>query len=51
MIEIAIGPQNTLRVGGVIASTAAAAVRTTGRARRTVASTIACRSAWPAAMS
>ena len=42
MIEMAIGPQKTLRVSGIIASTAAAAVSTTGRERRTVASTIAC---------
>ena len=37
----AIGPQNTLRASGIMASMAANAVRTTGRARRTVLSTIA----------
>ena len=51
MIEMAIGPQNTLRVSGIIASTAAAAVSTTGRDRRTVASTIAAHGAMPRAMS
>ena len=39
MIAIAIGPQNTLRVSGTIASTVAAAVSTTGRVRCTAAST------------
>src|SRR4029453_16019643 len=51
MIEMAIGPQNTLRVSGIIASTAAAAVSTTGRERRTVASTMAVHGAMPRAMS
>ena len=41
MIATAIGPQKTLRDSGIIASTAAAAVRTIGRQRRTAASTIA----------
>ena len=41
MIATAIGPQNTLRDNGIIASTAAAAVSTIGRKRRTAASTIA----------
>src|SRR5207244_8699994 len=51
MIEIAIGPQKTLRVSGIIASTAAAAVSTTGRKRRTVASTMAVQGATPREMS
>ena len=41
MIVIAIGPQNAERDSGIIAKLAASAVRITGRARRTVASTIA----------
>ena len=41
MIATAIGPQNTLRDSGIIASTAAAAVSTIGRKRRTADSTIA----------
>ena len=51
MMAKAIGPQSTLRASGIIASTAAAAVSTMGRKRRTVASRIACHSGWPAAMS
>ena len=51
MMEIAIGPWNTLRVKGIIAKTAAAAVSTTGRDRRTVASTIALQGAVPRTMS
>ena len=42
MIATAIGPKNTLRDSGIIASTAASAVSTIGRKRRTVASMIAC---------
>ena len=38
MIAIAIGPQNTLRVSGTIASTVASAVSTTGRVRWMAAS-------------
>ena len=41
MIATAIGPKNTLRESGSIASTAASAVSTIGRKRRTVASMIA----------
>jgi hypothetical protein len=41
----AIGPQKTLRDSGIIASTAAAAVSTIGRKRRTADSTIASRPA------
>ena len=41
MIATAIGPQNTERDSGIIASTAAAAVSTIGRSRRTADSTIA----------
>ena len=33
MIAMAIGPQKTLRVSGIIASTVAAAVSATGRVR------------------
>src|SRR5438876_9034362 len=51
MIDMAIGPQKTLRVSGIMASTAAAAVSTTGRERRTVASTIALQGAAPRATS
>lgn len=43
MIVTAIGPQKAERDSGIMASTAASAVRITGRARRTVASTIAVR--------
>src|SRR3990167_11338478 len=41
MIATAIGPKNTLRDSGIIASTEASAVSTMGRKRRTVAPTIA----------
>ena len=41
MMVIAIGPQNAERDSGIIARIAASAVSTTGRARRTVASTMA----------
>ena len=51
MIATAIGPKNTLRDSGIIASTAASAVNTIGRKRRTVASIIACHGLSPAAMS
>ena len=51
MIATAIGPQNTLRDSGIIASTAAAAVSTIGRKRRTAASTIAFQAATPRARS
>ena len=51
MIATAIGPKNTLRDSGIIASTAASAVSTIGRKRRTVASMIACQRSSPAAMS
>ena len=51
MMAMAMSPQNTLRVSGIIARMAAAAVSTTGRERRTVASTIAIRAAMPRAMS
>ncbi len=51
IIATAIGPKKSLRVSGIIASTAAAAVSTIGRKRRTVAPTIASHGAAPAAMS
>jgi hypothetical protein len=51
MIARAMGPQNTDRVRGIIARMAASAVRTTGRARRTVLSTMASQGARPAARS
>ncbi|MNC81482.1 hypothetical protein D3C75_1346280 [compost metagenome] len=51
MIATAIGPKNTLRDNGIIARTAASAVNTIGRNRRTVASMIACQGFNPAAMS
>ena len=41
MIAIANGPQKTLRVSGIIARMAVAAVRITGRARRTADSILA----------
>src|SRR5574344_2745227 len=41
MMATAIGPQNTLRDSGIMASTAAAAVKTIGRRRRTADSTMA----------
>ena len=43
MMVIAIGAQKGERDKGIMARIAASAVRTTGRARRTVASTIASR--------
>src|ERR1700742_4805259 len=43
MMVIAIGPQNAERDNGIMARIAASAVSTTGRARRTVASTMASR--------
>ena len=51
MMAAAIGPQNTLRESGIIASTAAAAVRMIGRKRRTAASTMAVQVGTPAATS
>ena len=51
MIATAIGPQNTLRDKGIIASTAAAAVSTMGRMRRTADSTIASQAGTPRARS
>ena len=41
MMATAIGPQNTLRERGIMASTAAAAVSAMGRRRPTAASTMA----------
>src|SRR5207302_1302929 len=43
MMVIAIGPQKAERDSGIMARIAASAVSTTGRARRTVASTMASR--------
>src|SRR5690606_27125486 len=51
MMATAIGPKNTLRDSGIIASMAASAVSTMGRKRRTVASTMACQRVWPEDMS
>ena len=51
MMATAIGPKKSFRDKGIIASTAAAAVRTMGRKRRTVDSTIAAPRALPAARS
>ena len=51
MIAIAIGPQNTLRVSGTIASTVAVAVSTTGRVLCTAASTTALHGSRPDAIS
>jgi hypothetical protein len=51
MMATAMGPKNTLRDNGIIASTAAIAVRTMGRKRRTVASIRALYGVLPAAMS
>src|SRR5258708_22162472 len=42
MMVVAIRPQNAERDSGIIARIAGSAVSTTGRARRTVASTMAC---------
>src|SRR3546814_8637261 len=47
MIATAIGPKNTLRESGIIASTAVIAVSTMGRNGRTVASRIACHGVLP----
>lgn len=51
MIAIAIGPQNTLRVSGIIANTVASAVSITGRARWMAASNIAPHTSSPSAIS
>ncbi len=51
MIAIAIGPQKTLRVNGIIAKIAVAAVKMTGRARRTEDSITASHSLNPFAIS
>ena len=51
MIATAIGPQKLLRVSGIIARIAAAAVSMIGRNRRTVDSMIAVHSGWPSATS
>jgi len=51
MTVIAIGPQNAERDSGIMARIAASAVSTTGRARRTVASTMASLRAKPWATS
>ena len=51
MIAIAIGPQNTLRVSGTIASTVARAVRMTGRVRWIAASSTAFQGSRPSAIS
>src|SRR3990172_5462714 len=51
MIAIAIGPQSSLRVSGIIASTAAAAVSMIGGRRRPADSRIAVHGGWPAALS
>ena len=51
IIATAIGPKKSLRTSGISASTAAAAVSTIGRKRRTVAPTTASHGACPAAMS
>jgi hypothetical protein len=48
MIATAIGPQKTLRVSGIIARIAAAAVSMIGRKRRTVDPTIASQAGLPA---
>ena len=51
MMATAMGPQKTLRDSGIMASTAAAAVRTMGRKRRTADSTIASQAGTPRARS
>ena len=51
MMAIAIGPHSSLRVSGIMASTAAAAVSMIGRKRRTADSRIAIHGWWPASMS
>jgi hypothetical protein len=48
MMATAIGPQKTLRVSGIIARMAAAAVSMIGRKRRTVEPTIASQGGMPA---
>ena len=49
MMATAMGPQNTLRDSGIMASTAAAAVNTMGRSLCTAASTIASQADTPRA--
>ena len=51
MMATASGPQNTLRVSGIIARIAVAAVSTTGRARRTADSITASHAGTPFAVS
>src|SRR5439155_22059723 len=51
MMAIAIGPQNTLRVSGIVARIAVAAVGTTGRARLTADPNTAFQSDIPFAVS
>ena len=51
MIAIAMGPQKTLRVSGIIARIADAAVSTTGLERRTVASMTESQRLFPSPMS
>ena len=51
MMATAMGPQNTLRDSGIMASTAAAAVSTMGRSRRTAASMMASHAGTPRARS
>ena len=51
MMATAMGPQNTERDSGIIASTAAAAVSTMGRSRRTADSTMASQVGTPRARS
>jgi single stranded DNA-binding protein len=51
MMATAIGPKKALRESGIIASTAAAAVSTMGRKRRTADSTIASQAGTPLARS
>ncbi len=51
MMATAIGPQNTERDSGIMASTAAAAVSTMGRMRRTALSTMASQAGIPLARS
>src|SRR5690606_41789609 len=48
MMATAIGPKNTLRDSGIIASTAASAGSTRGRKRRTVAARIGVQRHWAA---
>ena len=51
MMATAIGPQKTLLDRGIMAKTAAAAVKTMGRNRLTVDSTMASQAGTPAALS